>query len=138
MNEVTVEAKLVELEARIRKLEAFIQMPTNADAAKNVRKLSPKEFLIGMAIKADTQKVLALSYYLERIEGMRSFNIGDLEAVFRLAKEKLPANMNDAVNKNIARGFLMEAEEKKESKKAWYLTASGERYVDDELKARAK
>jgi hypothetical protein len=41
--------------------------------------------------------------------------------------------MNDAVNKNIARGFLMEAAGKKDAKKAWCLTSTGEKYLEDDL-----
>lgn len=85
-------------------------------------------------IRTDTQKVLALGYFLEYIEGMESFNVSDLEAVFRAAKEKSPANMNDAVNKNTKRGFLMEAAEKKNGTKAWCLTSTGERHLENELK----
>jgi hypothetical protein len=61
------------------------------------------------------------------------FNVADLEATFRAAREKLPKNINDAANKNVARGFLMEAREKKDSKKAWQLTATGERSVEQEM-----
>jgi len=92
-----------------------------------------KEFLMTREIKADTQKVLALGYFLEYMEGMESFNVNDLEAVFRAAKEKPPANMNDAVNKNIARGFLMEAAGKKDAKKAWCLTSTGEKYLESKF-----
>jgi hypothetical protein len=98
------------------------------------KKLSAKEFLLGKTIRSETQKVLALAFFLERMEGVASFNVSDLEAAFRSAREKLPKNMNDAVNKNIARGFLMEAKEKKDSKKAWHLTATGEQHVENEMK----
>jgi hypothetical protein len=90
--------------------------------------------LLAKDVKADTQKVLALSYFLEREQGLSSFNVPDLEAAFRSAREKLPSNMNDAVNKNIARGFLMEAKDKKDSKKAWHLTSTGERFVENGMK----
>jgi len=59
--------------------------------------------------------------------------VADLENAFRSAREKLPKNMNDAVNKNIARGFLMGAAEKKDAKKAWNLTSTGERFVENEM-----
>ncbi len=83
--------------------------------------------------KADTQKVLALGYFLEHMGGTPSFNVPDLVGAFRAAREKLPANMNDAVNKNIARGFFMAADAPKDAKKAWYLTATGERYVENDM-----
>ena len=76
---------------------------------------------------------MALAYFLERQDGLTSFNVPDLETVFRAARERLPKNMNDAVNKNVARGFLMETKEKKDSKKTWQLTATGERFVEDKI-----
>jgi hypothetical protein len=96
--------------------------------------MSAKEFLMSKSAQSELQKVLALAYYLEREEGLESFNVSDLENVLRSAREKIPKNLNDAVNKNIARAFLMEAPDKKDSKKAWYLTSTGERFVENEMK----
>jgi len=93
--------------------------------------------LLTKSLSSETQKVLALAYFAEREDGLASFNVSDLEAIFRAAREKLPKNMNDAVNKNVARGFIMEAAEKKDSKKAWQLTSTGERFVEEEM-ARAR
>ena len=41
---------------------------------------------------------------------------------------------SDKINMNIRAGRIMEAEEKKESKKAWELTATGETFVENGLK----
>jgi hypothetical protein len=130
---LSIESQLAELRERIVKLEKIIATGVVGDVVVRGKKQSPKEFLLGRLAKADTQKVLALAYYLEQHEGMQSFNVTDIEAVFRLAKEKVPTNINDSVNKNIARGFMTEAEERKDSKKAWGLTSTGERYVEVEL-----
>lgn len=119
------------LEERIEKLEKLLAAP-GATVVKP-KKMSAKEFLMTKNLKSEVQKVLAIGYFLEHVEIMESFNITDLEMAFRAAKEKLPKNMNDAVNKNIARGLLMGAEIKKDSKKAWYLTSTGERYLESEL-----
>lgn len=121
-----------DLKERVRKLEEVMLSGSTPTVART-KKSSPKEFLMGKQVKTDTNKVLALAYFLERHEGLTVFNTSDLETVFRLAKEKLPKNMNDTVNKNITRGLLMEAAERKDSKKAWSLTSSGERYVEKEL-----
>jgi hypothetical protein len=125
------EQRLHDLETRVKALEKHFERPVSPVRGK---KQSAKEFLLSKNIQAETQKVLALAYFLEREEGLASFNVPDLEAAFRAAREKLPSNMNDLVNKNIARGFLMEAEEKKDSKKAWYLTSTGERFVENNMK----
>jgi hypothetical protein len=133
MDRDDVTRRLAELEKRVEKLEKHF-VGVGLISTTKAKKLSAKEFLMTKNPKAETQKVLALGYFLERMEGMKSFNVPDLEAAFRLAKEKLPKNMNDAVNKNISRAFLMEAEEKKDSKKAWYLTSTGERHVENAMK----
>jgi hypothetical protein len=125
--------RIGKLEARVEKLEAQFGSETAAGAPKE-KKLSAKEFLLSKNLKIETQKVLALAYFLEREEGLASFNVQELETVFRAAREKLPKNMNDAVNKNIARGFLMETREKKDSKKAWQLTSTGERFVENDMR----
>lgn len=122
------------LEERVAKLEGVIlsTQESGTSLAKK-KKTSAKEFLMTKNLKTETQKVLALGYFLEYMESMEAFNVSDLEVVFRAAKEKLPKNMNDAVNKNIARGFLMEAADRKDAKKAWCLTSTGEKYLEKEL-----
>lgn len=122
------------LEERVARLEqALLSVHESGTLTPKKKKSSAKEFLMTKELKAETQKVLALGYFLEYMEGMNSFNVNDLEEAFRAAKEKLPKNMNDAVNKNIARGFLMEAADKKDARKAWCLTSTGEKHLENEL-----
>ena len=130
MDQQQIEQLLRKLESRVSALEKQFETELPAVPAK---KESAKEFLLKKNIRSETQKVLALAYYAERHGGLVSFNVPDLEIAFRAAREKLPKNLNDAVNKNVARGLLMEAEQKKDSKKAWQLTATGERFVEQEM-----
>ncbi len=126
--------KIISLEERVKKLEdSVFAVSAVKDITAKTKKSSVKEFLLTKNIKSDTQKVVALAYFLEYTDGMESFNVNDLETAFRSAKEKVPTNMNDAVNKNIARGFIMEAAQKKDAKKAWCLTSTGETYVETDL-----
>lgn len=126
--------RLESLEKRVETLETGVRQPdSNARPAGRTKKSSAKEFLMGKKASSDPQKALVLAYYLERNEGLESFNITDLEGAFRSAREKVPGNVNDVVNKNIARGFVMDAAERKDSKKAWCLTATGERYVEEAM-----
>jgi len=124
---------LLNHEHRIAALESLLGGTGAPGVLPPSKKQSAKEFLISKNVSVETQKVLALAYYLERASGITSFNVPDLESVFRAAREKLPKNMNDAVNKNVSRGFIMEAAEKKDSKKAWQLTVTGERFVEQEM-----
>lgn len=132
--ESELNARLEALQERVEKLEhALFSSVTVGSSGARTKKTSAREFLMLKQLKTDTQKVLALGYFLERIEGMESFNIKDLEKIFHAAKERPPKNLNDAVNKNIARGFVMNAQQKKDSMKAWCLTNTGESYVETDL-----
>ena len=121
--------KLEEHERRISALEGMPQK-----AIIESKKLSVKEFILGKKPSNDVQKTLVIGYYLEHFEGMDKFNVKDLTEGFRLARESLPSNINDKVNINIAKGHLMAAKEKKDNFKAWCLTNTGEKFVENGLK----
>jgi hypothetical protein len=136
MKEANKEMKtlLEEHERRISRLEAVLIRPgEKGKKGSGKKKLSVKEFVLLKNPKDDNLKTLCIAYYFEKYEGACCFNAKDLEKGFRLAKETPPRNINDRVNKNIARGFMMEAEEKKDKRKAWVLTSSGERFVEKGL-----
>jgi len=129
--------KLDALEKRVLKIEEGNNgTATDDSGATPKKKLSLKEFLLSKSPNDDVKKTLAISYYLEKLEGFSSFNINDLESGFERAKEKKPTNMNDKVNMNIRNGYMEEATEKKESRKAWYLTNTGEMFVQGGFKSK--
>ena len=94
------------------------------------KKISVKEFVLTKNAKDDQRRTLAIGYFLEKYGDSASFNIKDLDKCFREAKLKPPQNMNDKVNKNIVKGYMMEAAEEKDNKKAWVLTNTGEKVVE--------
>ena len=120
--------KLAELESRVSALEGRTDKRTAED-----KKLSVKEFLLTKKPADNVQRTLAIGYYLEHFESMDSFNTRDLADGFRSAKEPLPANINDKVNSNIEKGRMMGDKEKKDKFKAWVLTNTGEKFVEEEL-----
>lgn len=127
--------KISEIEKRIETLEKLLitAESDNRSKQRSVKKVSAKEFLLSKNLSSAVEKTLALTYYLENIEQVNPFNINDLADIFQAAKEKSPANLNDMINKNIIKGYLMETKERKDTKKAWTLTATGERFVENEL-----
>lgn len=127
---IEIKKKLEEHEKRISKLESSFQ--TKPETIK--KELSIKEFILLKKPKGDVQRTLAVGYYLEKYENLSLFNVKDLEKGFRSAKERVPGNINDKAYQNIKRGYMMEAEEKKDDLKAWVLTNSGERYVENGFK----
>ncbi|MEM4258739.1 MAG: hypothetical protein QXL17_06280 [Candidatus Thermoplasmatota archaeon] len=117
-------------EQRIAKLEMLIH--TKPDIIK--KKISIKEFILSKKPKDDIQKTLVIGNYYEKYLNVNCFNIKDIKAGFIDAKEPLPSNINQMVNENIKKGHMMPAKEKKDKLKAWTLTSSGERFVDNDLK----
>ncbi len=117
-------------EKRIQKLEKLLE----SKPVQTKKQISIKEFILTKKPKNDVEKTLVIGYYLENFRGMSSFNAKDLEDGFREAKEKPPKNINDMVNKNIKKGFMMETKERKDKLKAWTLTSTGERFVENGLK----
>ncbi len=128
--------KLETLETRILQLEQERGNSVSGGQVDIQKKLSLREFLLSKKPTNDVRKTLAVGYYLEKYEGLSSFNINDLEAAFERAKEKKSSNINDKVNMNIRNGHLEETSEKKESRKAWYVTNSGEQYVENNFEVQ--
>lgn len=121
--------KLEEHESRISALEGAPAKKTQVEG----KKLSVKEFLLTKKPTDDVRRTLVIGYYLEHFESMDSFNIRDLADGFRSAKEPPPLNINDKVNSNIDKEYMMKAKEKKDKLKAWFLTNSGEKFVEEGL-----
>lgn len=122
--------RIDDLEKRVSGLEAK-RGADGDDIPASAKKLSLREFLISKKPSDDVKKSLAIGYYLEKFEGLTSFNAGDLESSFEKAKEKKPLNINDKVNMNIRNGYMDEVAEKKDSRKAWHLTSTGEQFVEN-------
>ena len=122
-----IKKKLEEHEERIAELEKLFQTKPK-DIQK---KISIRKLMLSKNPKNESQRALAVGHYLEKYEEFASFNAKDLENGFRRAKESVPRNINYEVIRNIQKGYMMEAEEKKEKKKAWCLTNSGVKYVEN-------
>lgn len=126
-----IEKEIEEIKKKLESFERRISVLEGKPQQLVSKSLSIKEFLLQKNPKDDTDKTLGIGYYLEKYEGFELFNIKDLEDGFRRAKEKVPININDKVNKNIQKGFIDEAKDKKNNFKAWYLTNSGEKFVEN-------
>ncbi len=132
-----IEIKIKDLEKRIQILENRVQLNPAGVKKNNVKKeISIKEFMISKSPNDDPQRTLAIGYFFEKFRNMTCFNAADLEQGFRDAKIKPPQNINDKVNRNISKGYMMETEEKKDSRKAWVLTNTGELLVETAFKEK--
>jgi len=124
--------KLKEHETRILKLESlFEEKPVIAK-----KKLSIKEFILQKQPEDDIQKALVIGYYLEKYEDFSCFNFRDIEQGFRDAKETVPENTADKIQKNIAKGHMMKTGKEKDDLTAFVLTNDGERFVENSFKKK--
>lgn len=129
--------KLDALEARVAKIEGGDDLSEDASSGSQ-KTLSLREFLLSKKPSDDVKKTLVIGYYLEKFGDCAPFNINDLESAFERAKEKKPTNMNDKVNMNIRNGHMEETSEKRDNRKSWYLTNSGEAFVRNDFKTQEK
>lgn len=131
--ENNLEKRILSLEQRVDVLEQKLSVSSPKHTEDNKKKISIKEFLVTKKVDDDVKRTLAIAYFLEHIEKNTSVNTDDLKKAFNLAKCPPPTNINDKVNMNIKNAHMMEAAEKKDSKKAWILTATGEQFIETEL-----
>ncbi len=120
------------LERRIAALEALV--PHTPELPTRAKPMSLREFVISKSPKTSVDVALLIAYHLEKFARVSPFNHDDLIRGFAEAKEPLPSNPSDTVYKNIRRGLLTETKEKKDGMKAWIVTNSGERFVENGLK----
>ena len=116
-------------EKRIKTLEELFKR----EDINVTKDLSIREFLNLKNPDSYLDKVIYVGYFLEKYEALGSFTAKDIEKKFREAKEKIPSNINSLINRNIEKGYIMEAEQEKDGLKAWILTHTGERFVENEL-----
>ena len=92
------------------------------------KKRSAAEFLKKTTAKNQTDRALALGYYLEKVEGFSGFTSSEIAQLGKETKQPF-ANASDSVAKLTGRGLMMSAGDK-EGQRAYALTASGEAYVE--------
>lgn len=130
----SVESRLARIEERLDKLEAVASGDdVGIQTSQKTKPVSIKEYLIGKNPQTANDRALTMGYFLENISGQDQFNVEDIKGCFRMAKIPAPKNVNDIINKNIAKGFMMESG-KSRGTKSWVLTATGEAVVGQGFK----
>ena len=131
-----IDKVLLEINERLGKMEerlAKLEGPSKKELKTFKKGMSINEFMGSQKPSGDVQRTLAVGYYLEKYEGLSSFNAKDLADSYRRLKipKSQNINFNYKVIKNIQQGYMTETKQKKDKQKAWVLTASGEKYVEN-------
>jgi hypothetical protein len=74
-------------------------------------------------------RALLFAYWLFKRENMASYNYMDIEKCFDETRLPKPANITDVMNRLQAQGLVTTTADK-DSRKAWVITATGERNVE--------
>lgn len=99
----------------------------------SIKKSSVSQFFRKIALKSETDRVLAAGYFLETFKKSESFTSAEIRETIREAKIQPPKNTNDSINKNIKKGYMMTAGDK-DGKMAFVLTTDGEEVISNLFK----
>jgi len=91
------------------------------------------EFLAQMKIDTETDRVATILYY-HLHNGCDSSTRAEILEAYATARFKRPTNLADVVARCIRKGHVIEAPEKKDGQKAWQITVTGEKHVEEHLK----
>lgn len=140
-NTKDIEKRIVDLENRVAALEKRLHSNTHALKGGKRPNRGINEFLREKKPKTATDMVLALAVYYTQFKGADSFSAKDLSSLMKkvkLREPKKPKNINDLINRNIAKGYLEEDKVGEDKKKRWYVTASGIELVENNFNRNAE
>ncbi len=102
----------------------------------SAKPLSLGEFLRKLGVKKHTDIVLAFGYYLEKYSGIKEFTPAEINNCYYEAKMEA-SNTSQMIIRNLRRGFIMESKmAKKEGKKRYTVTQSGEDHINKTLQQK--
>ena len=131
MDNSQIEQILRNHEDRIGKLEAILSTQEQKISKSPKKEISIKEFILQKKPSSDVRKALTIAYYFEKFRQIQSFTIADIEEGFKEARETIPTNLSDVIAKNVRQGLIMETKERKNGKKTWTVTNSGESFIEN-------
>ena len=91
------------------------------------------EFLAQMKINTETDRLATILYY-HLHNGRDSSTRAEILEAYSTARVRRPTNPADVIARCIRKGHVIEAPEKKDGQKAWQITVTGEKYVEEQLK----
>jgi hypothetical protein len=97
----------------------------------SVKQFSPGELFAARGWKTDLDKVVLAGFYLEKYAAAQAFSMHDIKNTLVIGKVPVPKNLSLAIFKAARRAWVMEVPESKDGLKAWALTQSGVKRVED-------
>jgi hypothetical protein len=120
-------------------LRMLLQQYSQPSVSQTERKTAPaaqsvqiSEFLAQRKIKNETDRVATILYY-HLHNGRGSSTRAEILEAYATARFRRPTNLSDVIARCIRKGHVIEAREKKDGQKAWQITVTGEKYVEEQL-----
>lgn len=110
--------------------EETVSPPSTKSQERTGKRMSLAEFLKTKNPKGHDDTILVFGYFIEKIEGASLFNVDDIKKCYRDAKIPPTKNIPTYTTILTKKGYVMDAGDKKDNKKAWVLTKSGEEYIE--------
>ncbi len=88
------------------------------------------EFLASRKSTSHKDRVLLVAYYYLHSKN-EPVTRAEIDEAYTLARMARPQNLSDVIGKCVAKGYLMETPVEKEGKRAWQITQTGERYLEE-------
>ncbi|MEX0800231.1 MAG: hypothetical protein WD379_03320 [Dehalococcoidia bacterium] len=102
------------------------------------QKLSVGEFLAHFNPGSYLESTAAIAYYFLHNLQQEGVTRQEFLASFRTARLTPPKNISDVIAQCIRKGLLMDASERRNGQKAWAITQTGERLVENRLRSLDK
>ncbi len=94
----------------------------------------PFDDFFKIVFKSDSEKVLALMYYLLKIHKIDKLTVNEIRYWLEKLRQQIPKNVNFYMIVLKKKGFIESSNEKRNKLISWYITSTGERYIE-KLKA---
>lgn len=89
------------------------------------------EFLASRKPTSHRDRVVLVAYYYLHSKN-EPVTRAEIDAAYTLARMARPQNLSDIIGKCVAKGYLMEHSVQKEGNRAWQITQTGEKYVEQQ------
>ncbi len=122
--------RLLDLETRVARIESSL----TSGQAKEVRAGKPvsiNEWVRTKRPHSSVETAVVIGVFLERYNKLESFTQDDLRQGFRNAKETMPGNLAETINKCIHKSHFTETGEKRDGLRLLAVTNSGTEFVDN-------
>ena len=126
------EKKFAELLGKYGPVRQGQEAPATGTGKSKGKPVSPSEFIKKLKPKNQTERTLALAYFMEKQMNLASFTTTEIVEINKTAKQSPFTNISDTVAKAVSQGLMMGAGEK-DNKRTYALTTTGEESVEAAL-----